>query len=178
MTQLEVACVGVYALDPTVIPDWRGQAQSSKATATADEITHWAGSMKTFFELPLADKPTKLVREPVRGASLAWMRALDNQLRIGVQRRLHNFVPDFTALELLVSEGTMITIDHLQRQARVLSLSLDRGTNQYAPMWFLPYDQNVNVVPMWDPDAHGSWNVYQQSARDCKSMQALYKGQL
>jgi hypothetical protein len=63
MTYLVVACVGVYALDPTVIPDWRGQAQSSKATATADEITHWAGSMKTFFELPLADKPTKLVRE-------------------------------------------------------------------------------------------------------------------
>jgi hypothetical protein len=31
---------------------------------------------------------------------------------------------------------------------------------------------------MWDPDAHGSWNVFQQSARDCKCMQAVYKGQL
>ena len=112
--------------------------------------------MKSFYEAPTEAKPTRLVRELVRGASLAWMRALGNQLRIGVQRRLHNFVPDFTALELLVSEGTMITIDHLQRVAPVLSLSLDRGPNQHAPMWFLQYDQSVNVVPMWGPDAHGS----------------------
>lgn len=87
-------CWRTTATFQKVIREWRPREQKAGTPLSVAEKDHWMSAMSDFFT-PAEPKqgakkraiPT-LFKEPSRQAALDWMRAVDNQLRSGLGKRL------------------------------------------------------------------------------------------
>lgn len=148
--------------NPTkVLRDYNVRKSVPGAALSMEEKEHWVSSISEFFsttQRPPTKKSRKLFVPPPRLAALEFCRALDNQLRVGADRRLPDFKVAWAALYERLGDSAPITAAEFKALCPMLVVAMDQGPPQFAATSFLAWHLDINWVCLWDPAAHRCWN--------------------
>ena len=160
----------------------REKRQRDKEAGTAftpEEAEDYSTAISTCYRPrsgpPLAKRRRRLLQDKTaHKASLDWIRSVDNALRQSIRRRLHSFRVDFDRLDKLLASGEL-TLAPLRDIAPTLAGVYDQAPWQVCASYFLRYELEVNLVPLWDPGAHRIHNDWKGAISDSKLKSTVYR---
>ena len=120
------------------------------------------------------------MKVPERRNSLDVARTLDNALRAGVGRRLHSWqlTQEGQNAILAAIEKKKLTKETLQKHAGLLCVTSDKAAPNYTAAMFLQYHTNVTTIWLWDPAAHGLWNLTKLTVQEAGFFGIMYHTQM
>jgi hypothetical protein len=126
------------------------------------------------------NRPGPLHHSPKRVATLDALRALDNCLRAGLCRRLHEWKYTNANHHALSDalDKRKLTRDLLALHGGHLVVTSDKGPSQFAMKQFLMWHCQVRAVFFWDPMAHGLWNACKMGLKQAGFFTTLLESQI
>ena len=79
---------------------------------------------------------------------------------------------------LAAIEKKKLTKETLQKHAGLLCITSDKVPPNYTAAMFLQYHTNVMTIWLWDPAAHGLWNLTKLAVQEAGFFGIMYHTQM
>lgn len=164
---------------PKVLRDYNVRESLPGAALSIAEKSHCSAAISGFFAQPNDELVAKMRKKPLapppRLAALDFARAVDNQLRNGVGRRLAEFQYIEGPFMARLRSEDPVSYGELALLCPMLVVNMDQGPPQFAATSFLIWEIQLNWVCLWDPAAHRCWNDVKLALRRSKLMSIIYE---
>lgn len=181
-------CLVCHGATSQVLRDSRHKESSAGVEFSPEEMKVWQSQLAQFFKVNTASaaekrrQTVKAVTAP-RIASLDWMRALENALRMGINKELRHFEVATLLGDATMADGRVRFPEGCPRicsgntTPNLLVLCSDRQSTQVCSVNYLTYKLGLNLVFICDP-AHAGWRAILDGLSRAGFMPAVTVAQL